>query len=86
MVLAGIEVHLDLAYPEARLAIELDGYEWHTGRSAFDDDHWRDAELVKIRWMSLRLTDAMSDEAIVEIIGAALADRLLTSPPHTRGN
>ena len=28
MVLGGIDIHLDLAYPEARLAIELDGFEW----------------------------------------------------------
>jgi len=76
-------VHLDLAYPEARLAIELDGWEWHKGRSAFDDDRWRDAELVKIRWMNLRLTDTMSDVAIIEVIGAALTQRLLTQPPVT---
>jgi len=83
IVLSGIAVHLDLAYPEARLAIELDGWEWHKGRSAFDDDRWRDAELVKIRWMNLRLTDTMSDVAIIEVIGAALTQRLLTQPPVT---
>jgi len=78
MVLGGIDIHLDLAYPEARLAIELDGFEWHRTRSAFDDDRWRDAELVKVRWMNVRLTDTMSDSAIVEVIGAALSQRLLT--------
>ncbi len=78
IVLAGIEVHLDLAYPDARLAIELDGWEWHHNRSAFDDDRWRDVELVKLRWMNLRLTATMSDQAIVDVIGAALSDRLLT--------
>ena len=78
IVLAGIDVHLDLAYPEARLAIELDGWEWHRNRSAFDDDRWRDAELVKLRWMNLRLTNVMPDETIVDVITAALTDRLLT--------
>ncbi|HTN81285.1 MAG TPA: hypothetical protein VMK16_16555 [Acidimicrobiales bacterium] len=83
IVLSGIQVHLDLAYPEAQLAIELDGWEWHKGRSAFDDDRWRDAELVKIRWMNLRVTATMSDHMIVDVIGAALADRLRTRPtPH----
>jgi very-short-patch-repair endonuclease len=78
IMLAGVEVHLDLAYPDARLAIELDGWDWHRGRSAFDDDRWRDAELVKLRWMNLRLTAVMSDQAIADVIAAALADRLLT--------
>ena len=74
-MLGGIEVHLDLAYPEARLAIELDGWEWHRNRSAFDDDRWRDVELVKLRWMNLRLTATMTDDQmIVDVIGAALAD------------
>ena len=80
IVLGGTEVHLDLAYPEARLAIELDGWEWHRNRSAFDDDRWRDVELVKLRWMNLRLTATMSDQTIVEVIGGVLADRLLTQP------
>lgn len=78
IVLGGVEVHLDLAYPEAKLAIELDGWEWHRNRSAFDDDRWRDVELVKLRWMNLRLTATMSDQTIVDVIGAALTDRLLT--------
>jgi very-short-patch-repair endonuclease len=80
IVLGGTEVRLDLAYPEARLAIELDGWEWHRNRSAFDDDRWRDVELVKLRWMNLRLTATMSDQTIVEVIGGVLADRLLTQP------
>ncbi len=83
IVLGGVGVHLDLAYPDVRLAIELDGWEWHRNRSAFDDDRWRDVELVKLRWMNLRLTATMSDQTIVDVIGAARAERLLTGRAHT---
>ncbi len=78
ITLAGVDVHLDLAYPDARLCIELDGFEWHRTRGAFDDDRWRDAELVKIRWMTVRLTTTMTDADIVDVVRAALAERLLT--------
>jgi very-short-patch-repair endonuclease len=80
VTLDGQLVHLDLAYPQARLAIELDGWEWHATRSAFDDDRWRDAALVKMRWLALRLTFTMSDTDIVDVVRAALTDRLLTGP------
>ena len=42
IALSGIPSHLDLAYPEARICIELDGFEWHRTRSAFDDDRRRE--------------------------------------------
>jgi len=80
ITLDGQLVHLDLAYPEARLAIELDSWEWHRTRSAFDDDRWRDTSLVKRRWLTLRLTFAMTDTDIVDVVRAALSDRLLTGP------
>jgi very-short-patch-repair endonuclease len=80
ITLDGQLVHLDLAYPEARLAIELDSWTWHDTRSAVDDDRWRDASLVKMRWLTLRLTITMSDADIVDVVRAALADRLLTAP------
>jgi hypothetical protein len=78
----GQPIHLDLAYPDAHLAIELDSWKWHGTRSAFDDDRWRDASLVKMHWLTLRLTYTMSDADIVAVVRAALADRLLTGPPH----
>ena len=80
IVLDGIPCHLDLAYPEARLCIELDGFEWHRTRSAFDDDRRRDAALIKIGWIVIRLTASMTDEEMVAVVRAALTDRLLTRP------
>ena len=78
LVLGGIPCHLDLAYPEARICIELDGWEWHRTRSAFDDDRRRDAALIKLGWITIRLTASMTDDEMVAVVRAALTDRLLT--------
>jgi very-short-patch-repair endonuclease len=45
---------LDLAWPDRRLAIELDGYESHRGRRAFSDDRARQNALVLAGWSLLR--------------------------------
>jgi very-short-patch-repair endonuclease len=54
--LNGYQVHADFAYPGCKLAIECDGYTWHTDRLAFDRDRERDAELQALGWVVLRFT------------------------------
>ncbi len=49
-------VHLDIAYPVDRLAIELDGYSWHSDRESFERDRERDNELQGLDWTVLRFT------------------------------
>ena len=49
-------VHLDVAYPDDRLAIELDGYSWHSDRESFERDRERDNELQGLDWTVLRFT------------------------------
>ena len=78
--LGGTPCHLDLAYPEARICIELDGWEWHRTRSAFDNDRRKDVELIKLGWITIRLTASMTDDEIVAVVSAALTDRLLRQP------
>ena len=34
----GRTIHVDLAYPDRRLAIEFDSLRWHTGRARLDID------------------------------------------------
>ena len=46
----------DLAYPEYRVAIELDGRRWHDTREAFESDRRRDREAVRHGWVVLRFT------------------------------
>jgi very-short-patch-repair endonuclease len=72
VVLAGGHRRIDLAYPDAKIAIECDGFEWHHGRAAFDDDRARRNELELAGWHVLHVTWAMTDEQIVTLVRRAL--------------
>ncbi len=66
MRLAGRPVRIDLAYPELKIAIEVDSWEFHGQvRSQFDCDHIRRDELVLLHWTPFTFTSAMSDEYFV---------------------
>ena len=63
MWLGGKQVRIDLAYPELKIAIEVDSWEYHGQvRSQFDCDHIRRDELVLLQWTPFTFTSAMSDE------------------------
>lgn len=47
---------VDLLWPEQRLIVELDGYQAHGGRTAFEADRARDVELKALGYDVLRLT------------------------------
>jgi very-short-patch-repair endonuclease len=47
---------LDFAWPEQKLAVELDGYASHSSAKAFGDDRSRQNELVLAGWTVLRFT------------------------------
>ncbi|MFI7674011.1 DUF559 domain-containing protein [Actinophytocola sp. NPDC049390] len=47
---------LDLAFPEARLAIEVDGWAWHSDVQRFRHDRRRQNALVLTGWTVLRFT------------------------------
>jgi hypothetical protein len=46
----------DLAWPGARLLVEVDGWDTHGTREAFQDDRQRDAMMVAMGWRVLRFT------------------------------
>jgi len=73
VVLAGRRRRIDLAYPELKLAIEVDGWDTHRTRSAFDADRARENELVVAGWRVLRFTSAADIAQIVATVSAALA-------------
>jgi hypothetical protein len=66
--LAGFEV--DMAWPEDRLVVELDGHEFHRTRSAFERDRIRDAELLLAGYRVLRVTHHRLLTAPAEVVGA----------------
>lgn len=66
---------VDFAYPDAKLAIEVDGYRWHSGRRQWQHDLERRNEITKRGWRVIHVTAKdLRDrpEATVEIITEAL--------------
>ncbi|HZR14158.1 MAG TPA: type IV toxin-antitoxin system AbiEi family antitoxin domain-containing protein [Acidimicrobiia bacterium] len=73
VAVASRRCRLDLAYPADKLAIEVDGFEPHRHRSAFDRDRSRANDLVVAGWTVLRFTSEFSDAQIVRTVTATLA-------------
>jgi very-short-patch-repair endonuclease len=55
-VVADAEARVDFAYPERRLAVEVDGFEVHGTPEAMAADHDRHNRLVAAGWSVLRFT------------------------------
>lgn len=64
VVLRGQEYFVDVAFPGPRIAIEFDGYEFHSAREAFELDRRRQNELVLAGWTVLRFTWATLPELL----------------------
>lgn len=58
---------VDLAYPEYRLAIEMDGFRWHAGRGPFRSDRLRRNRIEAAGW---RLLETAPDD-ILELVREA---------------
>ena len=66
---------LDLAYPERRVGIELDGFRFHDTRDSFDAERARGNELQAMGWNILRVTSKHLEEnpeGVVEWVRRAL--------------
>jgi predicted transcriptional regulator of viral defense system len=69
---------LDLAYPDRRLAIEVDGFEWHSTPARKRADEVRQNALVLLGWSVLRFSAALvrtRPRTVVRTIAEALATR-----------
>ena len=67
---------LDAFWPEHKLVVEVDGYEFHGDRRSFENDRARDAKLVAAGYRVIRFTAIqLRDEPLVVIsrLAAALA-------------
>jgi hypothetical protein len=49
-------VEPDIRWPQAKLIVELDGYDTHGTRDAFEDDRARDRALLVAGWRTIRVT------------------------------
>ena len=56
ITLDGGRRRLDFAYPDLRIAIEVDGYEFHSRYERFEDDRVRANALELAGWLVLRFT------------------------------
>jgi very-short-patch-repair endonuclease len=62
---------VDFAYPQARVAIEADGYRFHSGRADWQREHRTQNALVTRGWLVIRVTwedvEFRPDEFISEV-------------------
>jgi very-short-patch-repair endonuclease len=56
VVLSGVEYWIDIAFVARRLAIEIDGWAWHSDVDRFTHDRRRQNALVLAGWTVLRFT------------------------------
>lgn len=72
VLVRGRTYRLDLAYPEARVGIELLGWAYHGPRSAFDGDRARTTDLQADGWTILEFTSATTDEELLRVVRSIL--------------
>ena len=75
---------VDFAYPQIRLAIELDSWTYHGGRSPFEGDRVKQYELYDAGWDCLRFTKSdlrRRSNRVISVIARRLA---MADPSGTR--
>ncbi len=76
VLVSGHPYYVDIGFPNHRLAVEIDGREFHSGPAEFERDRWRQNDLVNAGWRVLRFTARMLEETphlVVAMIREALA-------------
>jgi very-short-patch-repair endonuclease len=67
---------IDVAFPEAKVAVEIDGWAWHVDQDRFVGDRRKQNALVRAGWVVLRFTWhdlASAPASVVAQIAGALA-------------
>lgn len=70
---------VDFLWPEQRLVVELDGYRFHRGRTAFEADRARDLELKLAGYEVVRLTWRRLEDDPVRVV-TTLRELLRAAP------
>jgi very-short-patch-repair endonuclease len=81
-LLLGLQV--DAMWPDLKLVVEVDGFEFHGDRDSFENDRARDAKLVAAGWRVLRFTATQLDEQPMVVIGQLAAALALASATNAR--
>lgn len=86
---------VDFAYPEQHIAIEADGFRWHSGKAQWERDLRRRNALTKLGWSVMHVTWRELHEepnGVVDAVRTMLAQRAeavlaaKTSSPGPRGS
>ncbi len=79
-------IEVDFLWPEAKFVVEADSRDFHGTRAAFERDRWRDRELMRAGYATLRVTHHQAEretKAVADTIASALSARLSPAPPHS---
>jgi hypothetical protein len=71
----GRTFRLDGAFPPFRVGLEFEGFDFHTGRTAFDDRYERDRLLKRARWHIVYVTSRTTDDQLIRDTREALESR-----------
>lgn len=69
-------IEVDFLWPEHRFVLEADSRDFHATPIAFERDRWRDRELLRAGYTSLRVTHQSADseaEAIADTVASRLS-------------
>lgn len=69
----GSRIRLDFAWPDHRVALEVDHPFWHAGSEESHRDKRRDRKLLSINWRVMRITDLDVGAALTESIADVAA-------------
>lgn len=67
---------VDVAFPQCKVAIEVDGFAFHSGPSEFQNDRTRQNDIVTMNWQVLRFTWldlTQSPERVIAVVRAAIS-------------
>lgn len=79
-------IEVDFLWRDRRVAVETDGYRYHRGRAAFEDDRARDLKLRELGYEVVRLSDrqvADDPERVARLLSGMLTSKDET---HELGN
>lgn len=71
----GKRIEVDFLWPEQRFVLEADSRDFHGTEVAFERDRWRDRELMRVGYGSLRVTKRQAERE-TEAVAAAVASRI----------
>jgi very-short-patch-repair endonuclease len=58
---------VDLAYPDARVVIEVDSYKWHSSREAWSRDRVREDRVTALGWRVIHATKSDADRGCARL-------------------